>query len=50
MTLADHRRSYDRDQRVEQPEHLRALVEAKRHAHQSSGFDAGSSLRPRRHA
>src|SRR5262245_58067051 len=26
-TLADHPRSYDRDQRVEQPEHLHALVE-----------------------
>jgi transposase len=37
--LADHPRSYDRDQRVEQPEHLRALVEQKRHAHQSRGFN-----------
>jgi hypothetical protein len=37
--LADHPRSYDRDQRVEQPEHLKALVEEKRRAHQSRGFD-----------
>lgn len=36
--LADHPRSFDRDQRIEQPEHLRALVEQKRHAHQSRGF------------
>src|SRR5262249_34897442 len=36
--LADHRRSYDRDQRVEQPDHLRALVAHKRRAHQSRGF------------
>lgn len=38
-TLADHRRSYDRDQRVEHEGHLRALVEEKRRAHQSRGFD-----------
>jgi len=37
--LADHPRSYDRDQRIEQPEHLKALVEEKRRAHQSRGFD-----------
>jgi transposase len=37
--LADHRRSFDRDQRIEIPEHLRALVEQKRRAHQSRGFD-----------
>jgi transposase len=37
--LADHRRSYDRDLRVEEPAHLRALVEQKRRAHQSRGFD-----------
>lgn len=37
--LAEHRRSYDRDQRVEAQEHLRALVEDKRRAHQSRGFD-----------
>lgn len=37
--LADHPRSYDRDQRVEHPEHLKALVEEKRRAHQSRGFD-----------
>jgi transposase len=39
QALADHPRSYDRDQRIEQPEHLRALVERKRHAHQSRGFN-----------
>ena len=38
-TLADHRRSYDRDQRIEQEDHVRALVEEKRRAHQSRGFD-----------
>jgi transposase len=37
--IADHRRSFDRDQRVEQEGHLRALVEEKRRAHQSRGFD-----------
>ena len=44
--LADHRRSYDRDQRIEQPEHLRALVEDKRRAHQSRGFDRLFSATP----
>jgi hypothetical protein len=38
-TLADHRRSFDRDQRVEHEGHLLALVEEKRRAHQSRGFD-----------
>jgi hypothetical protein len=37
--LADHVRSFDRDQRIEVPEHLKALVEQKRRAHQSRGFD-----------
>ena len=37
--LADHRRSFDRDQRIEHEGHLRALVEEKRRAHQSRGFD-----------
>ena len=37
--LADHARSFDRDQRIEQEGHLRALVEEKRRAHQSRGFD-----------
>lgn len=37
--LAEHRRSFDRDQRIEQDGHLRALVEEKRRAHQSRGFD-----------
>jgi hypothetical protein len=44
--LADHPRSYDRDQRVEQPGHLRALVEHKRHAHQSRGFNRLFSVVP----
>jgi len=37
--LADHRRCFDRDQRIEHEAHLRALVEEKRRAHQSRGFD-----------
>ena len=37
--IADHPRTFDRDQRVEQEGHLRALVEEKRRAHQSRGFD-----------
>ena len=37
--LADHRRSFDRDQRIEVDGHLLALVEEKRRAHQSRGFD-----------
>src|SRR6202012_2770385 len=38
-SLADHRRSFDRDQRIEHEGHVRALVEEKRRAHQSRGFD-----------
>jgi hypothetical protein len=37
--LADHARTFDRDQRVELPGHVHALVEQKRRAHQSRGFD-----------
>jgi len=37
--LADHRRSYDRDQRIESEGHVNALMEEKRRAHQSRGFD-----------
>jgi transposase len=37
--LADHPRTFDRDQRVEASGHLQALVEQKRRAHQSRGFD-----------
>jgi transposase len=37
--LADHRRSFDRDQRIEAEGHVLALVEEKRRAHQSRGFD-----------
>jgi hypothetical protein len=44
--LADHPRTYDRDQRVEEPGHLRALVEQKRRAHQSRGFDRLFSVVP----
>ena len=44
--LADHARSFDRDQRLEQPGHLRALVEQKRRAHQSRGFDRLFSVVP----
>ncbi len=39
LVLAEHRRTFDRDQRVEQETHLHALVEEKRRAHQSRGFD-----------
>jgi transposase len=38
QVLADHLRSFDRDQRVESSAHLQALVQ-KRRAHQSRGFD-----------
>jgi hypothetical protein len=44
--LADHARSFDRDQRIEEPGHLRALVEEKRRAHQSRGFDRLFSVVP----
>lgn len=44
--LADHTRSFDRDQRIEEPGHLRALVEEKRRAHQSRGFDRLFSVVP----
>lgn len=37
--LAEHLRSFDRDQRVEQDGHLHALALEKRRAHQSRGFD-----------
>ncbi len=37
--VADHPRSFDRDLRVESKEHLQALTEQKRRAHQSRGFD-----------
>ena len=37
--IAVHTRSFDRDLRVEATEHLRALTEQKRRAHQSRGFD-----------
>ena len=37
--LAEHARSFDRDQRIESKGHLQALVEQKRRAHQSRGFD-----------
>lgn len=37
--LADHPRTFDRDQRVEDQGHLGRLVEEKRRAHQSRGFD-----------
>jgi len=46
VLLADHRRSFDRDQRVEHDNHVRALVEEKRRAHQSSGFDRLFSAAP----
>jgi len=39
VALAEHKRSFDRDQRVELEGHVRALVDEKRRAQQSSGFD-----------
>ncbi len=39
LVLAEHLRSFDRGQRIEQDGHVRALVEEKRRAHQSRGFD-----------
>jgi len=44
--LADHVRTFDRDQRVETPVHLQALIEQKRRAHQSRGFDRLFSVVP----
>ena len=37
--LADHARTFDRDLRIESKAHLQALIEQKRRAHQSRGFD-----------
>ena len=44
--LADHERSFDREQRIEHEGHVRALVEEKRRAHQSRGFDRLFSAAP----
>lgn len=44
--LADHARSFDRDQRIESSGHLQALIEQKRRAHQSRGFDRIFSVVP----
>ena len=46
VVLADHPRTFDRDQRVEQEGHVRALVQEKRRAHQSRGFDRLFSVVP----
>lgn len=46
VVLADHPRTFDRDQRVEQEGHLRALACEKRRAHQSRGFDRLFSVVP----
>jgi transposase len=46
VVLADHPRTFDRDQRVEHEGHVRALVEQKRRAHQSRGFDRLFSVVP----
>lgn len=46
VVLADHHRSFDRDQRIEHDGHVRALVEEKRRAHQSRGFDRLFSAAP----
>ena len=37
--LAEHRRSYDQRQQIEDEQHLKALAKEKRHAHQSRGFN-----------
>ena len=47
--LADHRRSFDRDHRIEHEPHVRALVEEERRAHQSRGFDRLFSAAPSTH-
>ena len=39
IVIANHPRTFDRDQRVEQEGHVMALVAEKRRAHQSRGFD-----------
>jgi transposase len=39
QVIADHVRSFDRDRAIEAKEHLAKLVEQKRRAHQSRGFD-----------
>jgi hypothetical protein len=44
--VADHARSFDRDQRIEDKGHLEALVEQKRRVHQSRGFDRLFSVVP----
>ena len=44
--LGEHRRSFDRDQRIEFEGHVRALVEEKKRAHQSRGFDRLFSAAP----
>jgi len=44
--VAEHRRSYDRLQIVEDPAHLRALADHKRHAHELRGRDRLRSACP----
>ena len=44
--VAEHRRSYDRLQIVEDPAHLRALADRKRHAHELRGRDRLRSACP----
>ncbi len=38
--IASHRRSYDRDAQIEEPQHLRTLVECKRQARQHRGVNS----------
>ncbi|QND60485.1 IS21 family transposase [Mesorhizobium huakuii] len=38
--IASHRRSYDRDQQIEDPQHLKALVAIKREARQHRGLNS----------
>jgi hypothetical protein len=46
MVLATHSRSWDRDQQIEQPEHLARLVQAKRRARDSRGLDKLAKAAP----
>jgi transposase len=48
--VACHRRSYDRGQRIEDPAHVAALVQEKRHAHELRGRDRLRSACPQAEA
>jgi transposase len=46
VVLAVHARSWDRDQQIEQPEHLARLAQAKRRARESRGLDRLAKAAP----